>query len=369
MDAVKVLLYSALFLCCTSQALPSCTCNDSHSFCSTTGDLQLTAFVHGVPGLNGSKGEPGQDGTEGAPGPKGDPGMPGPIGVSGLNGSKGEPGMPGPSGVSGQNGSKGEPGHTGRVGHPGPKGIRGTPGPNGIPGENGSKGDPGEVGRAGAPGLNGGKGEPGNTKIRSEFTKCDIFSPSWRRVIYIDMTDAAVECPLGLHNFSKGNKTACSGMSVDEQCTSLTFPTGWSYTHVCGRVSGYMLGTNTRGIIRERNDIGTHYADGILITTSGPSREHLWTYAVGMDYTHCPTEEVPLNNSFVEYEHHYCEYGRIGWQNPLWNEARCGTKNPCCKSQGWFHRRVKHFTDDIQVRWCGFEKNDLVTDLVEIWVQ
>ena len=89
MDAVKVLIYSALFLCCTSQALPSCTCNDSHSFCSTTGDLQVTAFVHGVPGLNGSKGEPGQNGRAGDPGPKGEPGMPGPKGIPAEHGSKG----------------------------------------------------------------------------------------------------------------------------------------------------------------------------------------------------------------------------------------------------------------------------------------
>ena len=102
------------------------------------------------------------------------------------------------------------------------------------------------------------------------------------------MTDAAVECPNGLYNVSEGNKTACSGMSEDNNCTSLTFPTRWSYTHVCGRVRGYMLGNNTCGIILERNDTDSHYADGVLITTSGSPREHLWTYAVGMNDTHCP---------------------------------------------------------------------------------
>ena len=335
MDAVKVLIYSALFLCCTSQALPSCTCNDSHSFCSTTGDLQLTAFVHGVPGVNGSKGEPGQIGTKGVPGPKG------------------EPGVTGPNGVPGVNGSKGSQGDAGRVGFPGPKGDKGEPGKEGPPGP---------------------IGEPGNiTKLQSEFTKCDIFSPSWRRVVYINMTDAAVECPNGLYNVSEGNKTACSGMSEDDNCTSLTFPTGWSYTHVCGRVRGYMLGNKTRGIIHDKtNDTDSHYADGLLITTSGSgnSSEHLWTYAVGTNYTHCPcsSTDIPLN-SFVNREHHYCEFERIGWEKPLWNEGRCDTNNLCCKRQGWFHRRVQHFTDNIEVRWCGFENNDFVTDLVEIWVQ
>ena len=354
MDAMKVLLYSALFLCCTSQVPPSCTCNESHSFCSTTGDLQLTAFVHGVPGLNGSKGEPGQKGEAGDPGPKGDPGMPG------LNG------------VPGVNGRKGDQGDAGRAGAPGRIGEPGIPGSKGTPGEKGSKGSKGDAGRVGVPGLNGGKGEPGNTIIRSEFTKCDIFSPAWRRVVYINMTDVEAECPHGLHNISEGNKTACSGMSVDNNCTSLTFSTGWSYTHVCGRVSGYRLENNTRGIIHSRKDIDTHYADGVLITTctSEHPHEHLWTYAVGINYTHCPCSDSAISlNTFVKREHHYCEYKRFGWDEPLWNEARCGTDNPCCKRQGWFHRRVQHFTDNIEVRWCGFENNDFVTDLVEIWVQ
>ena len=353
MDAMKVLLYSALFLCCTSQVLSSCTCNESHSFCSTTGDLQLTAFVHGVPGLNGSKGEPGQNGTEGDAGPQG------------------QPGMPGPEGIPGEKGSKGNSGKVGRPGASGPKGEPSMSGLNGVPGEKGSQGHSGHVGRPGAAGLKGGKGEPCNiTKIRSEFTMCNTFSPAWRRVVYINMADAAAECPRGLHNVSEGNKTACSGMSVDNNCTSLTFPTGWSYTHVCGRVRGYMLGNKTRGVILDRaNDTDTHYADGVLITTSGSPREHLWTYAVGMDDTHCPCIFGGIFFPVIKLEHQYCEYERLGWDEPLWNEARCGTYNQCCKRQGWFHRRVQHFTDNIEVRWCGFEKDDFATDLVEIWVQ
>ena len=400
MDAVKVLLYSALFLCCTSQVLTSCTCNDSHSFCSTTGDLQLTAFVHGVPGLNGSKGEPGQSGRAGDPGQIGEPGTPGLNGVPGVNGTKGskgdagrvgfpgprgERGITGPNGVPGVNGSKGSKGDAGGIGNPGPDGERGITGPNGVPGVNGSKGSKGDAGRVGFPGPKGDKGEPGKegppgpigepgniTKLQSEFTKCDIFSPSWRRVVYINMTDAAVECPNGLYNVSEGNKTACSGMSEDDNCTSLTFPTGWSYTHVCGRVRGYMLGNKTRGIIHDKtNDTDSHYADGLLITTSGSgnSSEHLWTYAVGMNVEHCPCEFGAVSLRAIEFEHHYCEYGRIGWEDPLWNEANCVTNYPCCKRQGWFHRRVQHFPDNIEVRWCGFENNDFVTDLVEIWVQ
>ena len=183
------------------------------------------------------------------------------------------------------------------------------------------------------------------------------------------MNDAAAECPNGLYNISEGNKTACSGMSADDNCTSLTFPTGWSYTHVCGRVRGYMLGNKTRGIILERNNTDSHYADGVLITTSGSPREHLWTYAVSMNDTHCPCKFGAVTLYAIEFEHHYCEYGKTGWENPLWSEANCVTNYPCCKRQGWFHRRVQHFSDNIEVRWCGFENNDFVTDLVEIWVQ
>ena len=173
----------------------------------------------------------------------------------------------------------------------------------GAPGPKGRKGDAGDPGRTGAPGPYGPKGETVLTEdqfqtlqqallqnisanlsevaasvmdIQRAFTKCGIYSTSWRRVAHIDMTDPATRCPSGLRIKASNSATkqrAC-GRRKDRGCSSLMYHAEGNYSHVCGQVRGYQFGeTETFS----DTNINSSYADGVLITHGSP-RRHLWTY-------------------------------------------------------------------------------------------
>ncbi|XP_075925878.1 collagen alpha-3(VI) chain isoform X4 [Petromyzon marinus] len=110
--------------------------------------------LRGEPGPAGPKGDTGRAGTRGRKGESGivgDKGLPGPAGPRGETGIEGLDGI----GVPGVNGSKGDPG---LMGYPGLRGIDGSDGENGT---KGSKGMRGQRGYSGQPGATGSAGEPG----------------------------------------------------------------------------------------------------------------------------------------------------------------------------------------------------------------
>lgn len=123
--------------------------------------------LSGATGIQGPKGETGDQGLQGEPGPKGDIGPEGPQGIQGPKGDKGEVGPEGPQGIQGEQGPKGDPGLDGAKGEQGPKGDKGDPGADGAKGEQGiaglkgEKGDPGEAGPKGDKGEQGDPGEQG----------------------------------------------------------------------------------------------------------------------------------------------------------------------------------------------------------------
>ena len=411
MDTVKVLFFAALFLCWTSQALSRSDDNDTQCISSPTGELEFTAHIRGVPGPEGPKGEKGDRGRYGRRGRKGDTGLPG------MKGDGGDTGSTGPQGETGEKGSKGETGSTGLQGLRGEDGGPGVPGPKGDPGP---KGGPGEVGRTGSPGPYGPPGPPGphgpkgDTVLSPEefnkvvqtvwqnistelneigasaialqpvlnFIKCGIFSTSWRRVAYINMTDPTAQCPSGLREVSNDTtKQRACGKSVKRGCSSLEFHTEGNYTHVCGLVRGYQFGA-IEPFLGEYIDIS--YAEGVLITSGSP-RRHLWTYAVGQSETHahgCPcstggSSSRPNIPTFVGTDY-YCESGfvtttqnRTAWEDPLWDGEGCVTPgNTCCRRHSWFHKQVQQTSDSIEVRWCACcPDEDVFTDILEIWVQ
>ena len=123
--------------------------------------------LQGEKGEKGEKGEPGEQGPRGVQGEKGEPGEQGPRG---LQGEKGELGEQGPRGIQGEKGERGEQGPRGLQGEKGEKGERGEQGPTGLQGEKGEpgergprglQGEKGEPGEQGPRGLQGEKGEPG----------------------------------------------------------------------------------------------------------------------------------------------------------------------------------------------------------------
>ena len=60
-----MLLFLALILCWTLQALSQSGDNDTQCFSTPTGELEISARVHGVPGPEGPKGEQGEKGSIG----------------------------------------------------------------------------------------------------------------------------------------------------------------------------------------------------------------------------------------------------------------------------------------------------------------
>ena len=345
MDSVKVLLFTALFLCWISHVLSNCTCDDTNGFCSTTRKpQQLVALVKGPPGPKGNQGDPGHLGQKGESGPKGMPGLPGRVGDPGTDGSKGERGY---------------------------RGQKGAPGPF-VSGKQFR-----QIQQALVKNISDELSRNAASVIEQEFTKCGIYSLGWKRVAHIDMTNPTAHCLNGLCKVSNAqiNKMACKRSVRNNICFKDTFPINKTYTRVCGRVIGYQSGNNTNGFrLSSNSPINSHYADGVLIT-SGNYSTHLWTYAVG-NYDATNNESDPCFNitdntdpskipNFVKNHYHSsCKSGpNVAWDGPLWFGDGCVTpSNMTCPE--WFNRQVNRTTENIEVRWCG----DVYTEILEIWV-
>ena len=221
------------------------------------------------------------------------------------------------------------------------------------------------------------------------FTKCGIYDTNWRRVAYIDTTQDS-PCPSGLREVTNStlNKRAC-GRNVSTDCSSVSFPSGGSYTHVCGRARGYQFYSTDAFRAYSGNSINDPYVDGLSITRGSP-RKHIWTYAAGLQEKEhadgrlgfecpCAVPNYPsqFKASFVA-DDYYCESGfvtadsRTAWEDPLWDGEGCTESvNTCCQRFGWFHKTVPLTSDNLEVRWCTDEaqsNEDFFTDIVEIWV-
>ena len=108
-----------------------------------------------VAGIDGAKGNTGEQGLSGANGTDGAAGAKGADGVKGADGAKGA------TGLTGATGSTGYTGATGSVGATGAKGETGATGLAGAVGTNGTAGAKGDTGTAGTNGVDGSKGDTG----------------------------------------------------------------------------------------------------------------------------------------------------------------------------------------------------------------
>ena len=368
MNAVKVLLFLALFLCWTSQSLFGSNAMPPECVCSQCGDC-------------------------GAQGPKGEKGERGPKGVVGMQGLQGDAGALGIKGCQGPPGVKGQQGEQGDAGV---LGIKGCQGPPGVKGRQGKQGDAGQPGRRGAPGPPGEPLSPDDvfkvaqqiehlknfstelSKIRASqmaIQECGIHDSSWRQIVHIDMTDSdhKAQCPYTLCT-EFGEQIGC----YKSGCSALQFNITGDYTHVCGRVSGYQLG-NTTGfkfvgqIGVDPINTSTPYADGVLITSNN-YQEHLWAYVADTTKQRCPCGGANLVPEPISNWYH-CNVEKrteIGWDNPLWDKCDTAKYNGCCKGRkmhGWFYRNITQPINSIEVRWCAPEDGHIVTDILQIWVQ
>ena len=206
--------------------------------------------------------------------------------------------------------------------------------------------------------------------------ECGTYSSSWREIAYIDTTvisTANDQCQqYGLRPVNRDRNQVACGKPLESGCFNHTIGINGKYSHVCGRVRGYKL-KQVLGFKPEvdHDGINSHYADGVLITRGNP-RQHLWTYAAGTSGCPCinPGARPPYTPR-VTGANYACESTRTDWDQPLWDRPKHTVADDNCKSHvnGWFYQNVEETEESIEVRWCGPEKDDIVTDKLQIWVQ
>ena len=216
-------------------------------------------------------------------------------------------------------------------------------------------------------------------------------STGWRRVAYLNMSDASQQCPSVWREYTTPHRT-CGRRSSSPSCEGLTHTTGSEqYDQVCGRIIGYQLGSPD-SFGNASLSIDTYYVDGVSVTHGSP-RQHIWSFANGLlevlsdRYYTCPCvngstagDRIP---SFVG-QNYFCETGITQWDggfifwpngDPLWDGQGCGRNSSCCtfNSPPWFNVQLSSpTTDDIEVRICGDEgigNEDSPIQLMELYVK
>ena len=380
---------------------------------SSSGKVQLTAEIFGVPGPRGPAGPPG--------GPKGDPGVPGPVGVPGAPGATGVQGPQGKAGKRGRRGQVGEPGVPGRpgdIGFPGARGPSGEPGERGPVGPSGEKGFKGETGPQGFPGTPGTPGRDGSCKS-CERSQCP--SPVIPVTSCAEVFQCNPDSPDGYYHLLVGNNVGaipyckktcgtCNSTAIgwrrigniqnpgqclfpnreylcltpdNAGCESTLFYPIVNYTEVCGQVVGSSSGSPDGMVaVAANRTIDSAYVDGVSITYreqsftfyNNNSRQHIWTFAAGQ-HRQCPCHPssiAPPSPDFVG-EHYYCDLATPNNDpsNPLWDKTSCPTTGNC--EAPWFHRTLSNSTRaPIEVRWCtdeGAPNERVEVKTIEIYVR
>ena len=215
----------------------------------------------------------------------------------------------------------------------------------------------------------------------------------WKRVTLLNMTDPSQTCPdqWKMYEPATTGIRACGRLeNRTSSCNSVQFITrGYSYTEVCGRVTGYQY-ASPDGLYHSSylRSINSPYVDGVSVTHGTP-RQHIWTlyagvreFALGCCSTSSPPDFVGSN--------YFCDTGnpqnevwrnRVFTDEPLWDGVAGCRSNPlsCCAPHAgpWFHSQLvtagdEPVVDDIEVRICGGESTsneDTPLELVEIYVR
>ena len=366
--------------------------------CPATASAQC---IPGLPGRDGQSGPPGPSGLNGHNGRDGTAGPPGPQGPAGLNGTDGQQGPSGPQGpqgATGEQGMKGDPGEQGPVGPVGPPGSNGSPG---LPGtvtdavieqlredileevrrelKMTCRGDremnPAisckEIYQCNPTALSGyywvknATGDATQVFCVMNTTNCGNITGGWMRAAYINMTDAANSCPVGLTYYTQNSTRICSSNISTGGCTSVNFPTfDVPFTKVCGRALGYQYGHPDA---LNGGSIDSHYVEGLSVTHGTP-RNHIWTFAAGNTKDNSQGHNCPCASPYPGRaaplfvgEKYFCESGNTGpfefqWylDDPLWDSQGCAANSTCCDRGGpWFTTTLsQEVSDDIEVRWC-----------------
>ena len=220
---------------------------------------------------------------------------------------------------------------------------------------------------------------------------CGGVTGGWMRVAELNMTDTSQQCPSNLVERSDNNIRRCETMNAG--CSPTTYSTqNINYNKVCGRITGYQVGT-TDAFKEYYNNQGTTtidstYVDGVSLTHGNP-RQHIWTFAAALDRNDnvmgvpsshdcpCRFDVNPFDPPPFVGEDYFCDAGNEEFMNgetglqadPLWDGTNC----LCCDNPPWFYKQLPQpTTDDIEMRVCrneGGTNENIGIQEIEIYIQ
>ena len=221
----------------------------------------------------------------------------------------------------------------------------------------------------------------------------------WMKVADIDMTDTYQNCPDGFKviNRIESPLRTCGRTNSLKRCASTIFPVhGIKYSHVCGRIIGYQVGSPDAfyPFLNLKQLIDGYYINGISLTHGQSPRQHIWSFAgaVGESYHGGDDSLCPCVNNresasniippFVGNDY-FCDTALRGYnfsdgffyqKDPLWDGQGCGSTSSCCEfnKAPWFCKQLLYTTaDDIELRICNEEDasiDDTPFEIVEVYV-
>ena len=219
---------------------------------------------------------------------------------------------------------------------------------------------------------------------------------SWRRAVYLDMTNPSTNCPSGWN--MTGYKNTC-GRATDgsETCDSVFFPVvGGPYNQVCGRIRAYQHGLPDAFYGYDnggQTTIDSAYFSGVAVMYGSP-RQHIWTFASGaaenlVSVSSCPCDtNGDLSAPPFVGEDYFYESGYVypGYRNSsaeitfhsndiLWDGRDCHSTRMCCSLHNppYFIKTLNQTTtDDLELRMClhhDASRDNVVVELVELYVK
>ncbi len=222
--------------------------------------------------------------------------------------------------------------------------------------------------------------------VYCDMTKmCGNITGGWMRVTQLNMKNTFSQCPPGLCLNTSLPQT-CRICNFTGGCSSDVFQVQVNYSHVCGRVIGYQIGTTDAFSMEYSNGF-----DGVSLSYGNDTI--IWTFAAANreDYAHpnsvCPCinpadSQIPSVPS--KYGNNYfCDTGtRTGHaatfyrNNPLWDGMGCTSPhNACCSFNNppWFYRNLLNPTPEpITMRVCrsgNRDSEDVGIEIIDLFVQ
>ena len=206
------------------------------------------------------------------------------------------------------------------------------------------------------------------------------------RVTSLDMRQASSKCPSSLcllQTVPIRSCGRCNG-SLTPFVSSQTYLAHVSYSHVCGRITAYQLGSPDA-----HSTLYSNVFDGISIMYGSPAI-YIWTFLAAFNgiTTTCQCEDpsnVKINGPppFIG-NHYFCENVQAAisgnayvfvLENPLWDGAGCRGVSECCSfnSPPWFHRKLQEPTMEPIVMTVRLDEpahnEDLAIEVIDIYVQ